>query len=79
MHYGTILFFGHRLKGYGFIIPTGGSEDLFFHYSQIQVPGPKRLDKIQAVSYEIGRNHRAGKPMGLNVTPMIGGNDSERT
>jgi cold shock protein len=53
MHYGTILFFD-RLKGYGFIIPTGGSEDLFFHCSQIHVPGPKRLDKNQAVSYEIG-------------------------
>jgi CspA family cold shock protein len=78
MYYGTILFFD-RLKGYGFIIPAGGGEDLFFHYSQIQVPGPKRLDKGEAVSYEIGTNQRTGKPMGLNVTPTIGGNDSERS
>ena len=78
MYHGTILFFD-RLKGYGFIVPETHGDDLFFHYSQINVAGLKRLDKGQAVSYEAGINPRTGKPMGLNVTPMIGGNDSERT
>jgi CspA family cold shock protein len=76
MYCGTILFFD-RFKGYGFIIPASGGEDLFFHYSQIVVQGPKRLDKGQTVSYEIGTNHRTCKPMGLNVTPTIGGSDSD--
>jgi CspA family cold shock protein len=75
---GTILFFD-RMRGYGFIVPSTGGDDLFFHYSQISVTGPKRLDKGQAVSYEIGNNRRTGKPMGLNITPAIGGNHSERT
>jgi cold shock protein len=78
VYQGKILFFD-RLKGYGFVIPEAGGADIFFHYSQINVTGLKRLDKGQKVSYDVGLNPRKGTPMALNVTPAIGGSDSERT
>jgi CspA family cold shock protein len=40
-------------KGYGFITPDGGGEDLFAHFSAIQGSGFKTLKEGQAVSFEI--------------------------
>jgi CspA family cold shock protein len=40
-------------KGYGFITPDDGGEDLFVHFSGILVDGYKTLKEGQKVSFEI--------------------------
>lgn len=40
-------------KGYGFITPNDGSEDLFAHFSAIQGTGFRSLKEGQTVSFEI--------------------------
>ncbi|MPQ68370.1 cold shock domain-containing protein CspD [Pseudomonas sp. MWU12-2323] len=49
---GKVKWFNNA-KGYGFIIEEGKSEDLFAHYSAIQMDGYKTLKAGQAVSFEI--------------------------
>jgi CspA family cold shock protein len=39
-------------KGFGFITPEGGGEDLFAHFSAIQGSGFKTLKEGQRVTYE---------------------------
>jgi CspA family cold shock protein len=50
MHTGTVKFFDNK-KGYGFITPDGGGEDLFVHFSEIKMEGFKVLKEGQRVSY----------------------------
>ena len=49
---GKVKWFNNA-KGYGFIIEDGKTEDLFAHFSAIQMEGYKTLKAGQAVSFEI--------------------------
>jgi CspA family cold shock protein len=49
---GTVKWFNER-KGYGFIVPDDGGDDLFVHHSEIQSEGKVSLDEGQKVEYEI--------------------------
>ena len=51
MAQGTVKWFSED-KGYGFIIPDEGSEDLFVHYSGIAGDGFRSLDEGAKVTYE---------------------------
>lgn len=65
MPIGTIKWFNES-KGWGFIIPEDGGDDVFVHYSAIQTEGFKTLKEGQKVSYELkmGKN---GKYQADNV------------
>ena len=52
MALGTVKWFNDA-KGFGFITPDGGGEDLFAHFSAIQAPGFKTLKENQRVSFEV--------------------------
>jgi CspA family cold shock protein len=48
---GTVKWFSNE-KGYGFITPADGSEDVFVHFSKIEGTGFKSLDEGANVQYE---------------------------
>lgn len=49
---GTVKWFNDA-KGFGFITPDEGGEDLFAHFSQIQANGFKSLAENQKVSFDV--------------------------
>ena len=62
MAIGTVKWFNNA-KGYGFILPDGGGDDLFAHYSAIQMDGYKTLKAGQPVKFDIIEG-----PKGLQAT-----------
>lgn len=64
MAQGTVKWFNAE-KGYGFITPDEGGQDLFVHHSAIQVQGFRTLDEGQRVSFEVGQGQKG--PQATNV------------
>ena len=66
---GTVKWFNAG-KGYGFISNDEGGEDVFVHFSAIQVGGFKTLRDGQKVSFEVEEDAAKGKLRASNVTPI---------
>ncbi len=49
---GTVKWFNDA-KGFGFITPDGGGEDLFAHFSEIRANGFKTLKENQKVTFDV--------------------------
>ncbi len=62
--HGTVKWFNNT-KGYGFITPTDGTEDVFVHYSVIKSDGFRTLAEGQEVSFEAQRG-----PKGMQATEV---------
>jgi len=52
METGTVKWFNNA-KGFGFICPEGGGEDIFAHYSTIQMDGYRTLKAGQTVQFDV--------------------------
>jgi CspA family cold shock protein len=61
---GTVKFF-NTSKGFGFIAPDDGSNDVFVHISELQKSGITQLDDGQKVSFEVVSNK--GRSAAANV------------
>ena len=69
---GKVKWFNNA-KGYGFILPEGGGEDLFVHYSTIQMDGYKTLKAGQDVEFEVLQGPKGFHA--VEVTPADGGEE----
>ena len=63
---GTVKWF-NASKGFGFITPDDGGDDLFVHHSEIKTEGYASLDENQKVQFEVGEGKKG--PCATNVTP----------
>lgn len=61
---GTVKWF-NTTKGYGFIQPEEGGNDVFVHISAVQEAGLQGLNDGQRVSYEVAENK--GKQSAVNL------------
>jgi CspA family cold shock protein len=57
MPVGTVKWF-NATKGFGFIAPDGGGEDVFVHHSEIQMQGFRDLPEGQRVEFEISQGQK---------------------
>jgi len=62
---GTVKWFNES-KGFGFIVPSDGTPDVFVHFSAINAEGFRTLAEDQAVNYEVESGPKG--PQAKNVT-----------
>ena len=66
MSMGTVKWF-NATKGYGFIQPDDGGNDVFVHISAVERAGLGTLREGQKISYEIVADSRSGKSSADNL------------
>jgi cold shock protein len=64
---GTVKWFNSQ-KGYGFIQPTSGGNDVFVHISAVERAGMDGLQEGQKLSFELEQGQR-GRVSAVNLRP----------
>jgi cold shock protein len=68
---GKVKWFNNA-KGYGFVIAEVGGDDLFVHYSSIQMDGYKTLKAGQDVEFDIERGAKGMHAVNIRSRPLDG-------
>jgi cold shock protein len=66
MQKGTVKWFNAQ-KGFGFIQPETGSQDVFVHISAVEKAGMGTLQEGQKISFEVLKDQRTGKMSAGNL------------
>ena len=66
MTIGTVKWFNAQ-KGYGFIRPEDGSNDVFVHISAVERAGMNDLKEGQKIGFELQQDRRSGKVSACNL------------
>lgn len=66
---GTVKWFNPK-KGYGFIMPEGGGNDVFVHISAVEKAGMQSLAEGQKLEFEIDDSR--GKPAAVDLKSAEG-------
>ncbi|TNE77918.1 MAG: cold shock domain-containing protein CspD [Gammaproteobacteria bacterium] len=69
---GTVKWFNNA-KGYGFILSADGANDIFAHYSAINMDGYKTLKAGQEVTYDLVEGQKGLHA--TNIVPVVNGID----
>lgn len=77
MHHGLVKWFNNA-KGYGFIVSEDFKEDLFIHFSAINVEGYKTLKAGQTVTFNVEPGDRGMHAIDINPIPS-GQEESQET
>lgn len=63
---GSVKWFNDQ-KGYGFVEPNDGTEDVFVHISAVERAGMRTLHENQKVSFELYTDPKKGKTSASNL------------
>ena len=66
---GTVKWFNGD-KGYGFIQPDDGSQDVFVHIGTVEKAGIRSLNEGDKVSFDLVMDERKGKTLADNLKKM---------
>ena len=66
MNTGTVKWFNSQ-KGFGFIQPSNGTNDVFVHISAVERAGMGSLTEGQMLSYDVVADRRSGKSAAENL------------
>ena len=67
MYSGKVKWFD-RIKGFGFVQPDDGGQDVFVHISALEQAGIKNLTEGQVVKYELATNRGRTSATNLEVS-----------
>ena len=66
---GTVKWF-NATKGFGFISPEQGGDDVFVHISAVEKAGMRSLKEGQKVSFDLEKDAKKGKMSAVNLKAL---------
>jgi len=78
MALGKVKWFNNA-KGYGFILPENGGEDLFAHYSSVEMEGYKTLRAGDDVEFEIEEGPKGSHAIHIRAAGQSSGKPPDDT
>ena len=63
---GTVKWFNDE-KGFGFIVPDEGGDDLFAHFSAININGFKSLKEGQKISFDVAQGAKGRQAANIQI------------
>ena len=66
---GTVKWF-NPTKGFGFITPDEGGNDIFVHISAVEQSGMQTLQEGQKLNYELQEDPKKGKSFATNLSEV---------
>jgi CspA family cold shock protein len=67
---GKVKWFNNS-KGFGFIVPDGTNDDVFAHFSQIQMDGYKTLKTNQEVEFDLVEGEKGKQAQNIRSTQKV--------
>jgi CspA family cold shock protein len=67
---GKVKWFNNS-KGFGFIVPDGTTDDVFAHFSQIQMDGYKTLKTNQEVEFDLVEGEKGKQAQNIRSTQKV--------